>query len=260
MYWAFGSGLAESVGCPAAAASSLARASKHPFRLANPRQPTLASLQFRRQLVAAPIRAVLGILGRVRRLRLREQLLHLVTQLPLFVPHPVVTHRLVLRRVRLHLAAVERHAAHPRRPQFARQPQHLLEEALQGGQVRLPEIGDGAKVRGIAGRQHAKRHVLEQPALDPARREDPDAVGVHQHLRQHDRVIRRVAAFLVLIHRRDGRQIQLIDQVAHEVRQMILRQPVPQARRQQQVLLGHVRAIGLGHRRQCSTSAARRAA
>ena len=50
-------------------------------------------------------------------------------------------------------------------------------------------------------------------------------------------------------------KIQLIDQIAHEERQMILRQPLPQARRQQQILLGHVRAIGLGHRPKCSTTA-----
>jgi virulence-associated protein VagC len=44
-----------------------------------------------------------------------------------------------------------------------------------------------------------------------------------------------------------------VDQVAHEERQVILRQPLPQARRQQQILLGHIGAIGLGHRPQCST-------
>ena len=35
----------------------------------------------------------------------------------------------------------------------------------------------------------------------------------------------------------------MIDQVADEERQVILRQPVPQARRQQEILLGHVGAI-----------------
>jgi hypothetical protein len=166
------------------------------------------------------IRPVLGILGRVRRLRLVEQPLHLRAQLPLLLTDPVVTHRLVLRRVRFHLTPVERHAAHPRRPEFAGQPQHLLEEAIQGDQVGLPEIGDGAKVRGIPGRQYAKRHVLEQPPLDPPRGEDADTVGVDQHLRQHDRMIRWVASLLVLLHLRDRRQVQLIDQVADEVRQV----------------------------------------
>ena len=122
-----------------------------PLCLANPFQATLASLQFRRQFIAAPIRPVLGILGRIRGLGLCQQLRHLVTQLPLFVPHPAVTHRLVLRRVRFDLAPVERHPTVPWPPQLARQPEHLLEEALQGRQVPLAKIGDGAKVRGVAG-------------------------------------------------------------------------------------------------------------
>ena len=66
-------------------------------------------------------------------------------------------------------------------------------------------------------------------------------------------MIRRVPALLVFIDRRDRRQIQGIDHVAHEVHQVIRRQPVSQARRQQEVLLGDVRAIRLGHHPQCST-------
>jgi hypothetical protein len=51
----------------------------------------------------------------------------------------------VLRRVRFDLAPVERHAADPRRAHFARQSQHLLEEAVQCDQVQFAKIGDGAK-------------------------------------------------------------------------------------------------------------------
>ena len=39
-----------------------------------------------------------------------------------------------------------------------------------------------------------------------------------QHLRQHDGVIRRIAAFLVFVHGRNGRQVQLIDQITHKER------------------------------------------
>src|ERR1700692_2846693 len=55
---------------------------QHPFRFANPLQPTLATVQFRRQIVAAPTRPELRILRRVRRLRLGGQLRPLGPQLP----------------------------------------------------------------------------------------------------------------------------------------------------------------------------------
>jgi hypothetical protein len=129
----------------------------------------------------------------------------------------------------------------------------LLEEALQRRQVPLPKVGDRAKVRLVARSQDPERDVFEHAALDPTRRAHADTAAVHQHLRQHDRVIRRIAPFLVFVDRGDRRQIHVIDQVAHEVRQVTLGQPVPEARRQQQILLGHVGAIRLGHRPQCST-------
>jgi hypothetical protein len=106
----------------------------------------------------------------------------------------------------------------------------LLEETAQGCQMRLAKISDGPKVRFVAGGQHAERHVFDQPPLDSPRRKNANAVGVHQHLRQHDGVIRRIAAFLVFVHGRNGRQVQLIDQITHKEREMALRQPVPQAR------------------------------
>ena len=60
-------------------------------------------------------------------------------------------------------------------------------------------------------------------------------------------MVRREAAILGLIHRRDRRQIQLIDDVADEVREVVLRQPVARARGQQQILFGQIRAVRLRH-------------
>ena len=93
---------------------------QRPFGLADPRQATLAPLQFRGQFIALLIRPVHRVLGRIRRLGLRQQLAHLVPQLPLFLWHASVTHRLVLRGVRLDLRAVEGHATDPRGAQLAR--------------------------------------------------------------------------------------------------------------------------------------------
>jgi hypothetical protein len=45
----------------------------------------------------------------------------------------------------------------------------------------LAKIGDGPKVRLIAGGEHAERHIFDHAAESSATK-DPDAVGVHQHL------------------------------------------------------------------------------
>jgi hypothetical protein len=58
---------------------------QRPFGVANPLQPTLAPLQFRRQLVAALIGTVLRVLRRIGRLRLGEQLRDFLAQLRLLL-------------------------------------------------------------------------------------------------------------------------------------------------------------------------------
>jgi hypothetical protein len=60
-------------------------------------------------------------------------------------------------------------------------------------------------------------------------------------------MVRRITPLLGLVGGQDRRQIQLIDQIPHEVRQVIVRQPLAQTRWQQQRLLGHVGAVRLGH-------------
>jgi hypothetical protein len=227
---------------------------QRPFRLPDPRQAALAPLQFRRQFVALLIRSVRRVIGGIRRVGLREQLPDLVAQLALFRGHAAVANGFVFRGVRFDLCAVQRHTTDPRRPQLARQAEDLFEEALQRRQVSLPKIPNRAVVRHVAGGQHPERHVFDQPALNAAGREHADTVRVDEHLRHHHRVVRRVAPLVLLVHDGDGRQIQLVDQVADEECQVALRQPVSQTRRQQQILLGHVRTIRLGHRPQCRTA------
>ena len=51
---------------------------------------------------------------------------------------------------------------------------------------------------------------FQKAALDPARREDSHAVRIDQHLREHDRVVRRIPRFFLLVGRRNRRQIQVI--------------------------------------------------
>jgi hypothetical protein len=97
--------------------------------------------------------------------------------------------------------------------------------------MELAKIRDGAKVRRVARRQHAKPHVLGQAPLDAPRTEHPHAISVHQHLGHHPRIIGRLPALFVTIHRIQRRQVQIIHHIADEVDQVILRQPLTQTRR-----------------------------
>jgi hypothetical protein len=86
-------------------------------------------------------------------------------------------------------------------------------------------------------RQHPERDVLNTPALDPPRRALPNRVGVEQHRDQHRRVISRPAMTVIAIPRIERRQIHRRHRVKHPPRQVILRQPIPQRRRQQKHLI-----------------------
>ena len=132
-------------------------------------------------------------------------------------------------------------------PEFQSQPQHLLEQPAERTQMLLAKVGNGPKVRLVSGRPHSERHVLRHPALDLARRKDPHAIRVDQHLGHHHRVVRWLAPLFVFVHAFNRPQIERVDQVADEIRQVLVGQPVPQTRRQQQLLFGQVGAVGLCH-------------
>jgi len=150
---------------------------------------------------------------------------------PLFLFfHPPVAHRLVLAGVRLHLATVDRHPPQLHRTQLQRHPQHLPKQPFQRRQMDLAEVRDCAEVRLVARSQDAKRHVLLQPLPQSSRGEHPHAVAVHQNLGHHPRVIGRIAALFLLVIRFDLAQLHLIDQIADEICQVVLREPVAQTR------------------------------
>jgi transposase len=60
---------------------------------------------------------------------------------------------------------------------------------------------------------------------------------------------RWITPLLLFVIRIDRTQVQLIDQVADEVRQVSFWQPISQAGRQQQVLIRQVRPVGFSHAR-----------
>lgn len=70
--------------------------------------------------------------------------------------------------------------------------------------------------------QHPKGNVLCQSLLDVPRTEQAHAISVKQQLRHHPRIVGRLPALLVAVHRIHGGQIQIIDDIANEVDQNTL--------------------------------------
>jgi hypothetical protein len=92
-------------------------------------------------------------------------------------------------------------------------------------------------IRREIGRQHPIRNVLTTLTLDPTRRPIPARVRVEQQRDHHRRLIRRPSLPVVSIRAIKRAQIHLLHRAQNRPRQMILRQPIPQRRRQQQHLI-----------------------
>ena len=87
-------------------------------------------------------------------------------------------------------------------------------------------------------------------------RTPPDAVAVQQHLDHHPWMLLWPASALPLVAGGDLRQIQLVHDVGDEVTQMVVRQPLPQCRWQQQLLVWIIGTLGLAHKRLPATGPA----
>ena len=94
--------------------------------------------------------------------------------------------------------------------------------------------GAGGETRTACGGvpRHPKRHVLLQLPRHPP--QHPRRIPVEQHLDHHPRLIRGVATTVTLIRRRP--RIQPVHQVAHVMRKVPFRKPIPHIRRQQQLV------------------------
>src|ERR1700723_3204465 len=109
------------------------------------------------------------------------------------------------------------------------------------------ELRNGAKIRLVPRCQHAESNVFAQPLLQTTRRENAHAIAVNQNLGHHPGGIRRIAALLALVVALDRVQVQLIDQVGDEIRQVVLGQPLTQTRRKKKILLRKIRPVNLRH-------------
>ena len=147
----------------------------------------------------------------------------------LLVDHPLVAHRLVARGVRAQLGAVERE-----RPQ----PDQLGLAGTAAAPARTAPPAPPGAARGTgrsSGSRGADRRTASAPRrrdsvarLELARGHHAVRVAVDQQLDHQPRVIRRIAA-LVLVGGVDRRQIQRagLDQIGDEVRQIALRAATP---------------------------------
>jgi hypothetical protein len=115
------------------------------------------------------------------------------------------------------------------------QQQHLQKRCLEGRLVGAPEGRDRVVVRMQVRRHQPNPDVAERRPLDPARGEDAVGVAVDQKRQHQARVILRLAAR----HRLglEGVQRHPLHRRHDEVRQVVLRQPVPHVRRQQERLV-----------------------
>src|SRR5690606_29419301 len=100
-----------------------------------------------------------------------EQGLDLRSQPLLLLHHAAVAHRLVLARVRLDLAAVERDVPELRKPGAPADLDDLDEQRGDSVQVDSAEVGDRREVGMLVPGEVPERYVLVGLALDLARRE-----------------------------------------------------------------------------------------
>jgi hypothetical protein len=89
-------------------------------------------------------------------------------------------------------------------------------------------VADRAVLGEVARTQHPKCQVFMQLALDLARAENAGGVAIDQHLDHHRWVERLVARTAACVPGIERLQVQRIDRVTDEVRQMPLGQPVLQ--------------------------------
>ncbi len=201
-----------------------------------------------RHLVPAPLAPVLPILRIVGGLGPIEPSPHFPLQSQLRLAHPLITHRLVLARVGLHLRAIVRHAPELDQSRLLTQLQHLHEQPLQGRQVALTKIAHRAKVRPVQSRHRHEVHPVLARLRNALGRVHPLAVSVQQQCRHHHRVVGRVAPLLLLVRGQNLAKVQLLAfRVAHEMRDVIGRHEVHHRRRQQPALLHVPLTKGLRH-------------
>ena len=182
------------------------------------------------------------------RARSLQQFFDLERQPLLLLGHPLVGHRLVLARVRLHLRAIECDVSEPHQTCFLAKLQDFEEERFQCLQVDEPKLVDRREVGMTFSSQHPEWNVFVGRPRDPPRRIDAGAVGVQKQRDHHSRRVRSLASRVLGLDRDlDRAQLYLIDDVQDEVREMIFSEPLERGRREQERLSRSPRTVLLRH-------------
>ena len=137
----------------------------------------------------------------------------------------------MLARVGVDLGAVQRDVTQLEQPHLARQHQHRHEQRLALLEEPPPERGQRVVVGVGVGRHKPERHRVVGRALDLAAGVHPAGVAVDQQAQQHRRVMRDRTA--PAVRARQRAQAQLLDDLHHETRQVVRRQPLVDRRWQQ---------------------------
>jgi hypothetical protein len=179
---------------------------------------------------------------------LRQQPVHLLLELVFCLAHAPVAHGLVLGGIGSHLDAVDRHMSQLHKPRLLAKDKDLGEQRAERLQVAFAEVRDAVVIGMLVARKRAKRHFFVGGALDLSRRRLAHAVRVHEQLDLHGREITTTTPIVAaLVDRVNDTQIELLDQVVDEQRQMSFGQPVAHVGGQQQPLIDAVWQEVRGH-------------
>ena len=113
--------------------------------------------------------------------------------------------------------------------------------------MALTEPRDRAVIGPLVSRDHPIGDVLHTLPLDPARGALSQTIGVKQQGDHHRRLVRRPATTIRSVSTIKRRQIHLLSHRQHKPREVVFRQPLPQTRRQQQLLIPVTSYEVLGH-------------
>jgi hypothetical protein len=205
--------------------------------LAQPLAPIAAGAQPLGQLVTAGL-AVELILRSIDPGRLREDLLRDL----------LIAARRVMRRRRRDLGAIDGDDPDLHKPRPGAQSEHASEQLGDRLLVAGPEASNRRVVGNLVGRDHPEGDIVATAPLDPTRRTHPDRIRVDEQRDHHLRIVGSGTPAVTAIGRIERPEIQLRNALKHEPGQVVLRQPLAQRRRQQQLLITIARQEVLGHR------------
>ena len=191
--------------------------------------------------------AVQPILLRIRGLGGFEPAVDLGLKLRFPLLHPLVAHRLVFRRIRLDLGAVQRHMPELHQAGLLGKLQHLHEQSGQRFEMPSAELRDRAEVRRVASHDHHEVRALHRRSGDPARGIDAACITMQKQRRHHPRIKRRLSERARVTADNRAKIKIFPDQRYDQPREVVLGHVVLHARRQKLCLIDLPGAKILAH-------------